>query len=380
MSTNPCKLETLTAQALGWADEDTHSIVPPLYPSTTFERNADLSYKDGRKYTRADNPTYDQASALLTTLEGGCDAQLFSSGMAAIVAVFQVLRPGDHVVAPENVYLGVRKWLTQYAGPLGIGYDFVPNESIADLKRALKPGITKVVWVETPSNPEWRITDIAATVEAAHAAGAMVAVDNTVATPVLTRPIELGADLVAHSATKYLNGHGDVLMGALVAKEDSDYWQRIREVAHDAGALPGSFETWLLLRGVRTLFLRMERICSNALAVATHFRAHHKIKAVLYPGLPECPGYDVAQRQMHGGFGGMLSLRLGSREAAVQVQARTRVFRRATSLGTTESLIEHRASYEGPGSPVPEDLLRLSIGIEDVSDLIADLEQALEAV
>ncbi|MCE5335932.1 MAG: PLP-dependent aspartate aminotransferase family protein [Desulfobacteraceae bacterium] len=374
-------IETLTAQALGWVDHDTRSVIPPIYPSTTYERGPDLTYHHDRKYTRADNPTYDQVSELLRMLEGGADAQLFASGMAATVAVFQALKPGDHVIVPENVYGGVRKWLTGFAHPWGIDFDAVPNEDVEALKAALRPGKTKIVWIETPSNPEWRIMDIKASAALAHEAGAIAVADNTVATPVHTRPIELGADIVMHSATKYLNGHGDVLMGALVSAGESELWHRIHEIAHDAGALPGPFETWLLLRGMRTLFLRMERISSNALAVARHFRKHPKVTEVLYPGLPECRGHEVALSQMRRGFGGMLSMRIaGGREKAVAVQAGVKVFKRATSMGTTESLIEHRASYEGPGSPVPGDLLRLAIGIENVSDLIADLEQALAAV
>jgi cystathionine gamma-synthase len=371
---------TYTAQALGWVDEATRSIAPPIYPSTTYERNADLSYESGRKYTRADNPTYDQVSRLLAKLEDGFDAQLFASGMSAIVTVFQSLRPGDHVVAPESVYCGVRTWLTEYAEPWGLEYDFVPNGDEVALRESLRPNQTKVVWVETPSNPDWRVTDIAAFSHEAHEAGALVVVDNTVATPVLTRPISLGADLVVHSGTKYLNGHGDVLIGALIAKDETPLWRRIREMAHDAGALPGPFEAWLLLRGVRTLFLRMDQICSNALKIASHFVGHPCVDAVHYPGLPGSPDHEIAGRQMSGGFGGMISIRIaGGYESAVAVQAACRVFKRATSLGTLESLVEHRASYEGAGSPVPDNLLRLSIGVEDVADLISDLEQALEA-
>jgi cystathionine gamma-synthase len=371
---------TFTAQALGWVDEATRSITPPIYPSTTFERNADLSYEGGRKYTRADNPTYDQVSRLLAKLEDGFDAQLFASGMSAIVSIFQSLRPGDHVVAPESVYCGVRTWLTEYAKPWGLNYDFVPNGDEAALRAALRPNETKVVWVETPSNPDWRVTDIAASAREAHEAGAMVVVDNTVATPVLTRPISLGADIVVHSGTKYLNGHGDVLVGASIAKEDTPLWRRIRETAHDAGALPGPFEAWLLLRGVRTLFLRMDQICSNAHTIATHFEKHPRIETVHYPGITGSADHTIARRQMLGGFGGMLSIRVaGGYESAVAVQAACRIFKRATSLGAVESLVEHRASYEGAGSLVPDNLLRLSIGIEDVADLISDLEQALDA-
>ena len=373
-----CAIETLTAQGMGWVDTDTRSIVPPLFPSTAFEREADLTYKNGRTYTRADNPTYDQVSALLVALEGGREAQLYSSGMAAIVAIFDALEPGDRVLVPESVYYGVRKWLTAHAGPAGTPYRFIENGCAEALETALRRERTRIVWIETPSNPDWQVTDIEAFCRIAHAHGALAVVDNTVATPVLTRPLALGADIVMHSCTKYLNGHGDVLTGALVAREETQFWRRIREVAHDAGGLPGSFEAWLLLRGMRTLFLRMGRISSSALTIAEHFKEHPKVGALLYPGLPGDPGHEVAARQMRGGFGGMLSMRMrGGREAAVGVQARVRLFKRATSFGTTESLIEHRASYEGPQTRVPDDLLRLSIGLEDPRDLIEDLEQAL---
>lgn len=375
-----CTIETLTAQGMGWVDADTRSIVPPLFPSTAFERGADLAYKDGRTYTRADNPTYDQVSALLAALEGGRAAQLYASGMAAIVAIFDALEPGDRVLVPESVYYGVRKWLTAHAGPAGTQCRFIENGCAEALETELRRERTRIVWIETPSNPDWQVTDIEAFCRIAHAHGALAVVDNTVATPVLTRPLALGADIVMHSCTKYLNGHGDVLAGALVTREETPFWRRIREVAHDAGGLPGSFEAWLLLRGMRTLFLRMERISTSALAIAEHFKEHPKVGALLYPGLPGDPGHEVAARQMRGGFGGMLSMRMrGGREAAVGVQARVRLFRRATSFGTTESLIEHRASYEGPQTRVPDDLLRLSIGLEDPLDLIEDLEQALGA-
>jgi cystathionine gamma-synthase len=234
------------------------------------------------------------------------------------------------------------------------------------------------VWIETPCNPTWDVIDIAAAAEAAHGAGALLAVDSTVATPVLTRPIELGADLVFHSATKYLNGHGDVLAGVLVTARRDQFWERLHDQRHRAGGVLGAFEAWLLQRGLRTLYLRVGRASDNALAIARHFEGHPKLVAVLYPGLASHPGHGIAQRQMSGGFGGMLSLRLrGGAETALGVAKAVRLFVRATSLGGVESLIEHRASIEGPDSPVPPDLLRLSIGIEDAGDLIADLEQAL---
>jgi cystathionine gamma-synthase len=372
------KPSTLAAQALGWIDETTHAVVPPIHTSTTFIRDADNQYRNGLRYGRDDNPSYDQAEALLNTLEGGQGCLLFASGMAAATAVFQSLKPGDHVIAPTVMYWGLRKWLLEFATHWGLQVELVETGDIAELKRHLRRGETKLVWIETPANPTWVVTDIASWAAAAHKAGAMLAIDSTVATPVLTRPIEHGADIVMHAATKYLNGHGDVVGGALVTSRDDGFWQRIVRIRHDSGAIIGPFEAWLLLRGLRTLYIRVERCSANAMALAAHFAKHAKILAVHYPGLAADPGHSVAAKQMKGGFGGMVSIRVKAGEAgAIAAAARVKVFKRATSLGGVESLIEHRASIEGPGSPVPRDLLRLSIGIEDVEDLIADLEQAL---
>ncbi len=366
--------ETLAAQALGWEEPATGAIVPPIHPSTTYVREA----KTGRGYTRDGNPTYDQAEALLAALEGGAGCLLFASGMAAAAAAFQTLAPGDHVVAPDAGFHGTRTWLGAHGAPWGLAVDFVPAGDIDALAKAVRRGRTKLVWVETPSNPTWQITDIARAAEIAHAAGARLAVDSTAATPVLTRPIAHGADLVMHSATKYLNGHGDVLAGALVTRSDDDAWRRLRALRHDGGAVLGPFEAWLLLRGMRTLFLRVGASSRAAQRLAEHFQGHPRISHVLYPGLASHPGHAMAARQMTGGFGGMVSIRVaGGAAAALAVGARTKLFKRATSLGGVESLIEHRASIEGPDSPVPDDLLRLSVGIEHADDLIADLEGAL---
>ncbi|MEJ2354398.1 MAG: PLP-dependent aspartate aminotransferase family protein [candidate division WOR-3 bacterium] len=372
-------LETRCAQALGWIEKETSSLVPSIYPSTTFIRNSDLSYNDGRAYTRADNPTYDQASALIAELEGGKSAQLFSSGMAAVVAVFQTLKAGDHLVLPQNVYCGTRTWVEKYASSWGIEYDIIENNDYKILEKIVKKNNTKLVWIETPSNPELRITDIGRVVDIAKSVDALVVADNTLATPVLTKPIEYGVDITLHSATKYLNGHGDALIGALVSKDENNTWQKIKEIAHDGGALPGPVETWLLLRGMRTLYIRMNKICKNAEIVANFLNQHPQISKVFFPGLPTSDGYEVATKQMNGLYGGILSIRVkGGYKKAVEVQAKVNIFKRATSFGTIESLIEHRASYEGPRSNIPDDLLRLSIGIENSKDLISDLKQALE--
>ncbi len=375
----PLSPETLAAQALGRIDEVTRALVSPIHPSTTYERDPDGGYSSGRGYTRPHNPTYDEPENLLTTLECGSEALLFASGMAAATAVFQSLLPSDHVVAPRVMYWALRKWLVESALSWGLEVEFVDTSDLDKLTGAMRPGRTRLVWLETPANPTWDITDIAAAAEIAHASHARLAVDSTVATPVLTRPLELGADLVVHSASKYLNGHSDVLAGAVVCAEEDAFWQRIRAWRRDAGAMLGPFEAWLLLRGMRTLFLRVQRCSETALAIARHFEGHPWIAQVLYPGLATHPHHAIAARQMVGGFGGMLSLRhKGGEAAAVATAAQVTVFKRATSLGGVESLIEHRASIEGPATPVPADLLRLSIGLENLDDLIADLERALE--
>jgi len=370
--------ETLSAQALGRIDPVSRALIPSLHPSTTFERDVDGGYSSGRGYARPHNPTYDEAEDLLMALEGGHDCLLFASGMAAANAVFQALLPGDHVVAPKVMYWALRKWLVDFAVPWGLEVEFVDTHDLAALQAAMRPGKTRLVWLETPANPTWEVTDIRAAAIIAHAARARLAVDSTVASPVLTRPIELGADLVVHSASKYLNGHSDVLAGAVIGARDDGFWQRIRAWRRDGGAMLGTLEAWLLQRGMRTLFVRMARSSESAQAIAEHFLGHPHISHVLYPGLPGHPGHAIAARQMKGGFSGMLSLRIRGGEAgAMAVAARVRVFKRATSLGGVESLIEHRASIEGPASPVPVDLLRLSVGLESRDDLIADLEQAL---
>lgn len=366
------------AQALGWIDEKTRAIVPVIHPATTYLRDEDNQYRSGRVYARADNPAFDQAEALLTHLEHGAHAALFSSGMAAATAVFQALAPGDHVVAPRVMYWALRNWLLGFATHWGLRVEFVDTENLDALARAMQPGKTKLVWLETPANPTWTITDIAAAAAIAHQAGARLAVDSTCASPVLSQPLTLGADLVMHSATKYLNGHSDVLAGALITARDDEFWQRIKKVRAQLGGVPGSLDAWLLLRGMRTLFVRVAAACRNAQRVADHFATHEKIDAVLYPGLSNFPGHAIAAKQMKGGFGGMLSLRIkGGEAAAVAVAARVQLWKRATSLGSVESLIEHRSSVEGAGSPAPVDMLRLSCGIEDAGDLIADLEQAM---
>ncbi len=370
--------DTLCAQALGWIEPTTRAIVQPVHLATTFERDPDNEYRSGRSYIRNDSPAWDQVEQLLTRLEGGAASFVFASGMAAATAPFLALKPGDHVIAPEVMYWGLRKWLVGTGRDWGLGVDFVDLTDLAQVRAAIQPGKTRLVWAETPSNPLWQVFDLAGLAEIAHGAGALLAVDSTVATPILTRPIELGADLVMHAATKYLNGHSDVLAGTLTTARDDDLWRRIEGVRTSGGAVLGPFEAWLLLRGMRTLPLRVRQASANALFLAERLQRHGAIAEVLYPGLPGHAQHAIARRQMQGGFGGMLSIRVkGGEAAAIACAARVGLWKRATSLGGVESLIEHRASIEGPGSPVPGDLLRLSVGIEDATELLADLTRAL---
>jgi cystathionine gamma-synthase len=378
MDARTVKPESIAAQALGWIDDTTRAITPPIHVSSTYLRDPDNQYRTGRAYARADNPAFDQAEAVIARLEQGAQAALFASGMAAATAVFQSLAPGDHVLAPKVMYWSLRNWLMNFATQWGLKVELVDMSDAAAVRAAVRPGQTRLVWIETPANPLWTITDIAATAAVAHGAGAMLAVDSTVATPVFTRPIEHGADLVMHAGTKYLNGHSDLIAGVLVTREDDAFWKRVKTVRAQLGGTLGSFEAWLLLRGMRTLYLRVRCASASAQRIAEHFAAHPYVEAVLYPGLPGAAGHVVAAQQMRGGFGGMLSIRAkGGEEAAIVTAAKVSLWKRATSLGGVESLIEHRASVEGAGTPAPADLLRLSVGIEDTDDLIADLDRAL---
>ena len=370
--------ETLAAKAMGLIDAETKSVTPPVHVSTTYLREPDLSYPSGLQYSRADNPSYTHVEELLTALEGGEDALVLASGMAAATAVFLALEPGDHVVASKVMYWSLRNWLDTRARQWGLQVEFVDTSDIDALAVAVRPGETKIIWVETPANPLWSITDIAAAADIAHEAGAKLAVDSTVATPVLSQPISLGADIVMHSASKYLNGHSDVIAGALITAKDDELWQRIKANRAQIGAVLGPFEASQMLRGMRTLYLRVERACQSAQMLAEALADHPAISEVLYPGLPGFVGHEVAKRQMNGGYGGMLSIRLRDGMAhAVSSAARLQVWLPATSLGGVDSLVEHRASVEGESSPVPDDLLRLSVGVENADDLLDDLRQAI---
>lgn len=371
------KIETLAVHAAG-ADPATRAVAPPIHLSTTFARDERYELPGGFHYTREGNPTQSQLEGALALLDGGAAALAFASGMAAGVAVLQALEPGSHVVFPEDVYYGYKAAAAEFFAKAGIVSDFVPMDDLEALRSAIKPA-TRLVWVETPSNPMLRVVDLTETVAIARAAGAIILVDNTFATPVLQRPIELGADVALQASTKYLGGHSDVQGGALVFSEKGTLYERCERVRRVLGAVASPFGSWLVLRGLRTLALRVERHASNALTIARALEGHASVSAVHYPGLPSHPGHAIAAKQMSA-FGGMLSFQVrGGREAALRVATSTRLFTPATSLGGVESLIEHRHTAEGPGTNAPADLLRISAGIEHPDDLIADLHQALAA-
>ncbi|MEM7746256.1 MAG: aminotransferase class V-fold PLP-dependent enzyme [Pseudomonadota bacterium] len=370
---------TLLAQAGHFVDAETRALVPPIHSATTFARDDSYALGD-YVYARNGVPGYAQLEGLIAELEGAADAQVFASGLAAATAVFERLQAGDGVVAPSVMYHGLQVWLKRLASQRGIKLTLFDATDPGALEAAVAPGETRIVWIEPLLNPTWDVIDIAAAARIAHAAGAVLAVDATVTPPVTTRPLELGADLVFHSATKYLNGHSDVLGGVLATKATDAPWEDIRTVRTLVGGTLGPFEAWLLLRGMRTLSIRWERASANALAIATAVRDHPAAVQVLYPGLGSHPGHDIVARQMTGGFGGMLSIRVaGGFDAARRVACATKIFHPATSLGGVESLIEHRIAVEPPDSLVPPDLLRISVGIEAEADLIGDLLQALDA-
>lgn len=371
---------TLLAKAGHFLDPTTGGIVPPLHTSSTYARDADYQLRDHRLYGRDNNPGFEQAESILCQLEQGADAALFSSGMAAASALIATLSSTDQVVVSGQCYFGVRHWLEREAERVGFGLrNFVAGD-LDDLAKTLSEGPASLVWVESPANPTWEVTDIEVAATLAHQAGARLLVDATVMTPLICQPIALGADYVMHSATKYLNGHSDVVAGALVCARDDEHWQAIKQVRYHAGAILGTFEAWLLIRGLRTLHLRLRQACQSALAIAVHFDRHPAVKQVLYPGLDQHPGHAIANRQWNTdvGYTGMLSLRLAAGEAAARaLTLGTRLFVPATSLGGIESLIEHRRAVEGPQSTVPVDLVRISVGIEDTDELITDLDAAI---
>ena len=380
------KPASIAAQGLGWVDEQTRAIAPPIHTSTTFLRDPDNQYRSGRIYARDHNPTFDQAEAVLTALEGGHASLLFASGMAAATAVFQALAPGDHVLAPKVMYWSLRNWLMNFATRWGLRVQFIEMNDPDQVRSAVQSDRTKLVWIETPANPLWTITDIAITCEIAHAAGAAVAVDSTVATPVLTRPFELGADIVMHSATKYLNGHSDVIAGTLTAREDSPLWtaHQIHSCANRwcARAVRGVAAHARHANAVSPRSSRMRQCAKHRRALgAASFRRGSALPG--FAGLSGSRGRCAANARrfwrhaVDPRAGREKRSRLPGENAAIATAANVQLWKRATSLGGVESLIEHRASIEGAGTPVSADLLRLSVGLEDAEDLIADLEHAL---
>src|SRR5438309_572424 len=369
------RIETLAVHAGHTIDPATGAVSAPIHLSTTFERDLEGTYSRGFMYTRNNNPNRQALEQGVAALEGGFGAAAFGSGTAAAMSLFQALAPGDHVLAHVDAYYGTTRLLRDLFLRWKLETDFIDMSDMAAVKKALRPN-TKLAWMETPSNPLLRIVDLAAVAQIIRDAGAISVCDNTWA-PIIERPFDLGCDLILHSTTKYFGGHCDVAGGIVVAKIDNAFFQRIRSIQYSGGAVPSPFDCWLILRGMRTLPWRMRAHCENAAKVADFLAQHRQVERVHYPGLSSHPGHEIARKQMSI-FGGMLSLEVkGGRDAAMNVTAKTKIFTRATSLGGVESLIEHRASIEGPGTTSPEGLLRLSIGLENAVELMEDLDEAL---
>jgi cystathionine gamma-synthase len=373
--------ETIAAQAAQIVDEATGAVVPALQLSTTYARDADYKFRSPNDYVRQGNVTIAQAEDVLAKLERGHAALLFSSGMAAITTLFDTIPQGAHVVAQAQMYYNTREWLQRLEAKGRIALTLFDAGDHAGMARAMQPGKTNLVWIETPSNPNWTVTSIAEAARIAHDGGAVLCVDATTLGAVAAQPLSLGADYVFHSATKYLNGHSDVLAGALVVAAPSARWDELRFLRTKLGNPLAPFDAWLLMRGMRTLFVRYRQCSANALAIALEFEKHPAISKVLYPGLPSDPGHAIAAREMTGGYGGMLSLVLNTDfNGARDFCTRLKLIVPATSLGGVESLAEHRKTVEGAASPVADSLVRFSIGIENAGDLIGDIAQALEGV
>jgi len=372
---NTPSLDTLFAQANGAIDPQTGAVVPPLQSATTFVRDENYELvSPNHIYARDDNDLVRLGQDMLAQAEHAEDGLLLPSGMAAVATVLRTVPNGGRIIMQSDIYWGTTKWTRDFCKRRDIDLVEVDCANLAALKEAAKPA--QILWIETPSNPYLKTVDIAACAKIAKKAGASLVVDSTAATPVISQPLDHGADIVMHSATKGINGHSDVLAGFLACKNaQSDLWQNLKMDRHDAGAVMGSFEAWLLIRGMRTLPLRMERMCANALAIAEHLEKHPKVECVLYPGLKSDAGHEIALRQMSGGFGCLLSYCIkGSREDALHSVGKMKLFKRATSLGGVESLVEHRHTIE---DTVPDNLLRLSVGIENITDLLDDLNQSL---
>jgi cystathionine gamma-synthase len=370
------RIETIAVHAGHRPDSATGAVTPPIHLTTTFARDPEGALPHGFIYARTDNPTRRELETSLAALEGGEVAIAFASGMAATAAVLQSLLPGDHVIAPQDAYYGTAKLLREVMAGWGLESTLVDMTDPHAVAEAVRPE-TRLVWIETPSNPALAVTDIARIAAIARAARARCVCDNTWATPLLQRPLALGCDGVMHSTTKYLGGHSDLTGGALILPADDEWAARLRTLQQLGGGVPSAFDCWLLMRGIRSVAWRMRGHCDNAARVASFLASHPAVDVVHYPGLASDPGHAVASRQM-AGYGGMVSVEVkGGAEAALGVVRRVKLFTAATSLGGTESLIEHRASVEGPESRTPPGLLRLSIGLEHAEDLVGDLDQAL---
>ncbi len=370
------KIETLSVHAGRNVDPNTKAVTPPIYLSTTYEREKTGEYPKGYNYSRNNNPNRESLEKCLAQLEGGAEGVAFSSGSAAAMSIFQTLSPGDHVIATDDIYHGTRKLLKNFE-KWNISYSFVDMTNIDAVKKVILKN-TKLFWIETPTNPLLKIIDIKNISELAHKNNSTVVCDNTWGTPVLQNPFNFGADLILHATTKYIGGHSDILGGIVISKAADDLYQNIRDIQKSGGAVPSPFECWLVLRGIQTLPLRVRAQSESAMKIAQFLSTHKKTEAVHYPGLESHAGNKLASQQMKM-FGGMISVQIkGGEKEAMSVASKVKIFTRATSLGGPESLIEHRASVEGPETKTPKNLLRLSIGLEHFEDMIEDLKQALE--
>ena len=372
----PMRLESLAVHTGAEPDAATGAVATPLHLSTTFQHGPAGERVAGFEYVREGNPNQERLETALAALEGGAGALAFASGMAAITALLESLPAGTHFIYPQDCYTGLRVLAAEFLPQRGVSATAVESADLNAVRAAITPH-TRCLWLETPSNPQLRICDIAALSKLAHEHGAVVACDNTFATPLLQQPLALGADVVMHSTTKYFGGHSDALGGALIFARRDELLDAVAHRRHITGGVLSPFNAWLTLRGLRSLPARMAWHCRNARAVAEFLAAHPRVEVVHWPGLPSHPNHDVAARQMRD-FGGMLSVRIhGGRDAALSVAGKVKMFTNATSLGGCESLIEHRASVEGANPVSPENLLRLSVGLEHPDDLVADLAQAL---
>ena len=371
------RLETLAIHAGAEADSETGAVASPLHLSTTFKHGPAGERVAGYEYQREANPTQDRLEQCLAALEGGEQALAYASGMAAMAGLLESLPNNSHVLIPRDCYTGLRYLGSEFLNQRGIETQAIDMSDLQLVNASLKPN-TALIWAETPSNPLLEIADIAALANIAHKHGALLACDNTFATPVLQQPLQLGADVVMHSTTKYFGGHSDVMGGALVFAKANTFFDAVAHRRHITGNIASPFNSWLILRGARSMPARMAWHCRNAMLIAEFFAAHPAIETVNYPGLASHPGHDIAKKQMRD-FGGMLSVQFkGGREAALQFASRVKIFTNATSLGGVESLIEHRASTEGTNPTSPQNLIRISVGLEHPDDLIEDLRQALE--